>query len=480
MCAFRLRIGQAAGIPYPGDITWHLPTRKGHAIVLGGSIAGLLAARVLTDHFALVTLVERDRLPDGAENRKGVPQGRHIHTLLTRGYETLLKYFPNMKTALEADGATIGDSSESFRSFRDGAYNPRYHSGLVTTFQSRALLEAEIRQRLRDIPNMRFVDAADAESIVATADGRRVTGALVRLQGPGGPVERIDANLVVDASGRGSQAPKWLAALGYAAPPERIIKMDLAYTSRIYRRKPEGLGGVDAVLVANTPPLGKRAGGILPIEGDRWLVTLAGYLGDHAPTDEQGFLDYARSLPAPDVYDAIKDAEALSPISVHHYPFSRRRYYEQMPRLPEGFLVIGDALCSFNPVYGQGMSVAAMEAAALDECLAKDAGDGLPQRYFRKVSKIVDAPWSLASGADFRFPEVEGERPHVPAMVSAYMQRLMHVALIDVEVSRAFLKVAHLVEPPSSLFHPRVVLRVLSARTHPRGRPSEPRACSLA
>ena len=440
-------------------------SRNNHAIVLGGSIAGLMAARVLTDHFALVTLVERDRLPNGAENRKGVPQGRHIHTLLTSGYETLLKYFPNMKTALEADGATIGDSSESFRSFRDGAYYPRYHSGLVTTFQSRALLEAEIRLRLRDLPNMRFVDGADVESIAATADGRRVSGAMVRLQGSTGPVERIDADLIVDASGRGSQAPKWLAALGYSAPAERIIKMDLAYTSRIYRRKPEGFGGADAVLVANIPPLGKRAGGILPIEGDRWLVTLAGYLGDHAPSDEQGFLDFARSLPAPDVYQAIKDADPLGPISVHHYPFSRRRYYEQMPQLPEGFLVMGDALCSFNPVYGQGMSVAAMEASALDECLAANGGDGLPRRFFRKVSKIVDAPWSLASGADFRYPEVEGERPRTPAIVSAYLERLMHAALIDVEVSRAFLKVAHLVEKPSSLFHPRVVLRVL--RTKP-------------
>ena len=442
--------------------------RQNHAIVLGGSIAGLMAARVLTEHFELVTLIERDRLPEGAENRKGVPQGRHIHTLLTRGYEILLKYFPDMRTALEADGGIIGDSAGSFRSYRDGAYTPRFHSGLVTTFQSRSLLESEIRQRLLAIPNLRIVAAADAEAIVASDNQQRITGVMVRLQGDDTPAESMDANLVVDATGRGSQAVKWLAALGYAAPEERINKMDLAYTSRIYKRTPQGLGGVDAVLVASTPPDGKRGAGILPIEGNRWLVTLAGYLGDHAPADEPGFLEWARSLPTPDVYNAIKDAEPLGPIMVHRYPFSRRRYFEKLARLPEGFIVVGDAFCSFNPVYGQGMSVAAMEAETLDECLEAERRHGLtegfPLRYFRKAANVVDIPWALAAGADFRYPGVEGERPHTPALVKWYMQRFFRAALYDRAVAQVFLRVAHLVKPPSSFFQPAVVLRVLFFR----------------
>jgi 2-polyprenyl-6-methoxyphenol hydroxylase-like FAD-dependent oxidoreductase len=443
-------------------------TCKNHAIVLGGSIAGLMAARVLTEHFQLVTLIERDRLPAGAENRKGVPQGRHIHTLLTRGYEILLKYFPDMKMALEADGGIIGDSAGSFRSFRDGAYTPRFHSGLVTTFQSRPLLESEIRQRLLSIPNLRIVDGADVEAIVASDNKQRITGVMVRLQGDDASPERIDAELVVDATGRGSQAVKWLSVLGYSAPEERMNKMDLAYTSRVYQRTPQGLGGADALLVASTPPDGKRGAGILPIEGDRWLVTLAGYLGDHAPADESGFLEWARSLPTSDVYNAIKDAVPLGPIVVHRYPFSRRRYFEKMVRLPEGFIVVGDAFCSFNPVYGQGMSVAAMEAETLDNCLKVERANGwrgdFPLRYFRQAAKVVDIPWALAAGADFRYPAVEGERPHTPALVNWYMHRFFRAALYDRTVAQVFLRVAHLVQPPSSFFHPAVVLRVLFFR----------------
>jgi 2-polyprenyl-6-methoxyphenol hydroxylase-like FAD-dependent oxidoreductase len=445
--------------------------RHTHALVLGGSMAGLLAARVLADHFDLVSIVERDRLPEGADNRKGVPQGRHIHALLNKGYELLRKYFPGIEAALEADGAIIGDTAQSFISYRLGGYAPRFHSGLIVSMQSRALLESEVRKRVLSMRNVRLVETADAESLVAAPDGKRVTGALVRLQGAEAPPERIDADLVVDATGRGSQAPKWLAALGYPPLLERTIKLDLAYTSRVYRRKAGGLGDADGLLVSSTPPLGKRGAGILPLEGDRWLVTLAGYLGDHAPTEEQGFLEFARSMPSPDVYNAIKDAEPLGPIVIHKYPFGRRRYYEKMSRLPEGFIVVGDALCSFNPIYGQGMTVAAMEAAALDECLAAERrrGEraGMPHRFFRKVSRIVDVPWSLAASADFRYPEVEGLRPRTIPLVAAYMTRLMHASMVDAEISRAFLEVAHLVRPPVRLFAPRVVFRVLRAKVPP-------------
>ena len=441
-----------------------------HAVVLGGSIAGLLAARVLSEHFARVTIVERDHLPTDAENRKGVPQGRHIHVLLTRGHDLLTHYFPDLDDSLVAAGARLADAGDSLRSYRNGGYALQFQSGLVAAFQSRALLESQIRQRVLARLNVALAQGAAAESLVASSDGKRVTGVVVRRSdGESGSSDHardapIEADLVVDATGRGSQAPKWLTALGYTAPSELTLNVDLAYTSRVYRRKAGSLLGADAVLVSTIPPAGKRGGGLLPLEGDRWMVTLGGYLGDHAPQDEQGFLEFARSLPVPDVYNAIADAEPLSAIAVHKFPYSRRRYYEKLKRVPDGFIVVGDALCSFNPIYGQGMTVAAIEAATLDECLRADQHDRLPQRFFQRVAKVVDVPWNLAAGADARYPEIAAPKRRGAALLNRYFNRLMRVSMFDADVSRAFLQVAHLTQPPAILFRPRIVARVLFAK----------------
>ena len=452
---------------------------QGEAIVLGGSIAGLLAARVLSDHCAQVTLVERDHFPDGVEERKGVPQGKHIHTLLTRGHDILLHYFPDLDDALLADGATLGDAAESYRNYRFGKYWPRFHSGLAANFQSRALLETEVRRRVLALPNVRTIEQAEGGALLPDAEHARVTGVVINRKTPEPAEERLMGDIVVDATGRGSQTPKWLTAFGYLTPPEQLIKMDLGYTSRVYRRKAVDWGGAHALLVGNNPPKGKRGGGIFQIEGDRWLVTLAGYLGDHAPLDEPGFLAFARSLPAPDVYDAIKDAEPLGEIYLHRFPFSRRRHYEKLARLPEGLIVMGDALCSFNPVFGQGMTVAALEAEALDGCLRNPPSAakasvsgmraGLTKQFFKTIAPLVDVPWSLASGADFRFPEVAGRRVCGAALLDQYMDRLVHAALSDNEIGLAFLEVVHLMRLPKTLFQPRMIARVLLARAPRNG-----------
>lgn len=469
----------------------------GQAIVLGGSIAGLLAARVLSEHYAAVTLIERDLFPAGAQERKGVPQAKHIHTLLTRGHDILLRFFPDLDDVLLSGGATLGDAAASYRSYRFGKYWPRFQSGLAANFQSRALLESEVRRRVLALPNVRTREQAEGAALLLDSDHARVTGVLINQKTPEPVSEQLSGELVVDATGRGSQMPKWLATFGYPAPPEQIIRMDLGYTSRVYRRRAVDWGGAHALLVGNDPPKGKRGGGIFQIEGDRWLVTLAGYLGDHAPTDDAGFLAFARSLPATDVYDAIKDAEPLGEIYLHRYPFSRRRYYEKLQHVPEGLIVMGDALCSFNPVFGQGMTVAALEAEMLERCLrnfgiattsaeraitnaaqTSAAGGphaGLSQQFFQAVAPLVDVPWSLASGADFRFPEVAGRRPRGAALINRYMDRLVEAALSDNQLSLAFLEVVHLMRPPGILFSPRIVARVLFGHA-PRQNPPADRS----
>jgi hypothetical protein len=282
--------------------------------------------------------------------------------------------------------------------------------------------------------------------------------------------ETLNADLVVDASGRGSQAPTWLRALGYDAPHEDTVKVGVGYTSRVYRRKPEHLRGNVAILVS--PALGAsliRGGGMLAQEGDRWQVTLGGYFGDHAPATEEGFLEFARSLPTPDVYNTIIDSEPLSDFAVYKYGNCQRRRYERLSRFPEGFLIFGDAICSFNPLYGQGMTVAAQEAHTLNACLAQGRGD-LAKRFFAQAAKVVDVPWSIAVGGDLAIPQVEGERTRMTRFLNWYMAKVQVAARRDKAVTVAFHKVNNLLAPPPSILSPAIALRVLRANLKARQR----------
>ena len=452
------------------------PYEGGHAVVIGGSMAGLLAARVLTDHFARVTLVERDRFPEGAEYRKGVPQARHAHGLLPRGLEILSNLFPGIADELYGRGATPTDIARDMRWHHFGGYKVQVKTGMVGPMSSRPLLESCVRRRVMALPNLEVKDGHDVRGLVASSahDGKCVTG--VRLRGPEAGEETLAADLVVDAMGRGSRSPAWLEALGYPRPEETEIKVRAGYTTRIYRRKPTDVRGAKAVFLLPTPPQEKRIGALFPIEGDRWIVSVGGWLGDFAPTDEEGYLEFARSLPAPDIYEVIKDAQPLTDFVVHRFPSNLRRRYEKLARFPEGYLVLGDAVCSFNPIYGQGMSVSAMQAEALDECLREGRGElrGLPRRFFRRAAKAIDVPWMLAAGEDFRYPEVEGRKPLGTNFVNWYVGKLHRAATRDPEVCRAFFKVMVLTHPPTTLFDPRIAWRVLrsswTARRAPRER----------
>ncbi|RIH75797.1 putative epoxidase LasC [Calidithermus terrae] len=421
------------------------------AVVIGGSMGGLLAARALAGRYEEVTVLERDHFPAAGEHRKGVPQGRHAHGLLAQGRAVLEEFFPGLTRDLVAQGAKEGDIVEGARWYHNGGFHAQFPSGLTGLLLSRPLLEGYVRGR--------------------------VTG--VRLDDEG--LSDLRADLVVDASGRGSQAPKWLEALGYERPAEDLVRIDLAYATRVYRRRPQDLGGNDAFVIGSNAPEA-RGGVVLGMEGDRWVVTLAGFLGDHPPTDEAGFLEFARSLPVPDVYDLVKDAEPLSGIVPYKFPGSQRRRYERMARFPEGFLVMGDALCSFNPVFGQGMTVAAAEAKALARCLEAGTED-LARRFFREAAALVDSPWGIAVGADLRYPQVQGPRGPVVSFVNWYVARLHVAARRDRALVLAFQKVANLMAPPPSLLAPKLALRVLWGNLKPRGaaaRPPGPRQAPTA
>lgn len=446
-----------------------------HAIVIGGSIAGLLTARVLTDYFDNVTLIERDQFPESNENRKGVPQGRHAHGLLAKGREIISRFFPNIISDLVEGGAMLVDVAGDMMWYHFGGKKTRVQTGIIGPIMSRPFLESHIRRRVLALNNVNCVQACDVRELVATADGSRVTGIKIKSCLGIASERTLSADLIVDASGRGSQSPKWLEALGYVRPEEISIKMNAGYTSRMYRRRPEDTQEAKSFFILPEPPQQTRMGGAFAVEEDRWHISLGGWIGDHAPADEEGFLEFARSLPTPEIYNIIKHREPLTDFSVHKFPANQRRLYEKMKRFPEGYLVIGDAICSFNPIYGQGMSISAMEADALDRLLKSRKNlRGLWKKFFKQAAKVVDVAWMMSASEDFRYPEVSGKKPTGTAFINWYMGRLHRAATRDPEVCRAFFKMMNLLHPPTLAFDPRIVLRVMISSFKVQPKPGIP------
>ncbi|HZJ05301.1 MAG TPA: hypothetical protein VFD59_07505 [Nocardioidaceae bacterium] len=379
-----------------------------HAVVIGASIGGLLAARVLSDWFDQVTVLDRDSLPQEAEYRKGVPQGRHLHMLIQRGLQVLDQQFPGLADELAAGGAARCGTDDG--AWYLGGHLPRFAGDYHDLSMTRPFLEHHVRMRVAALSNVAVVSGRAATELLTTSPGgeSRVTGVLTTPTSGGAP-EALRADLVVDAGGRGSHAPAWLEQLGFGRPEEERITIGVGYTTRLYRRTEEDLAGDTFIIIQPTPPHETRAGVMVAVEGNRWLLTLGGWLGDHAPDDEEGFLAFAKGLPAPDIYDLITRLEPLGGFSTHKFPANLRRRYEKMPSQPEGFVVIGDALCSFNPLYAQGMTVSALESMELGACL--DAGlDGLPRRFYRRAAKIIDEPWQVAAGGGLRLPAGRGRQ----------------------------------------------------------------------
>jgi hypothetical protein len=285
------------------------------------------------------------------------------------------------------------------------------------------------------------------------------------------------SDLVVDASGRGSRSSDWLEQLGYERPAVEEVEVDLGYTTRMFRRRPTDLGGDKGAVIAPRPPADMRAGFMLATEGDRWTVTIGGWLGNHAPTDAEGFLEFSRTLCRPDVYDVIKDSEPLTDAVKYVFSSNQRRRFDRLKTFPGRYLVMGDALSSFNPLYGQGMSVATLEAQALGECLAAAPSlERIWRPFFKAAGRIIETPWTIAAGSDFAFRGVTGTRPPGTTIVNWYLDRVHFAASTDRRVCRAFFDVANLLRPPTTLFHPPMVARVARAclfpsADHPEGSP---------
>lgn len=435
---------------------------RGHAIVLGASMAGLLAARVLSDAYERVTVLERDALPHGPDARLGVPQSRQAHLLLPSGARILEGLFPGFLSELAAMGVpvlrtyaelefTVGGHTLSQEGImQEPAYQP-----------SRPLLERHVRARLQHLPNVSIVDRCDVVGLHTTARGRaaRVTGVNVLPRRPGSAAETYAADLVVDATGRRSRIPEWISELGCTPPASSELRVDLKYVSQTLRLQRGALG--DLKLFSRGPVPGNPTGMVLiEQENGHWKLLVFGY-GAHRPSaDPVKHREFVARVAPPHVLRAIQEADVVDAPVGHGFPSNLRRHYETMRDFPAGLLVIGDAACSFNPLYAQGMSVAALQAIALQQSLSGNPRS-LARRYFRAAAKPIDVAWQIAIGGDLALPEVDGQRSLVTRVMESYVSRIQAAGESDAFVAQTFLRVSAFMDPPSRLFSPRMLWRVL-------------------
>ena len=425
------------------------------AVVVGGSVAGLLAARCLADYFREVTVLEADEYPADPTTRRGVPHGDHIHALQEAGRATLEDLFPGYGEDLLAAGGLQIDSASDIKFYSEGAFLADGSRRLPGYTATRPLFEAVVRRRVgaRDGVDLRtschLTDYLLDES--GAVDG-------VQFRDETGEGTRLGADLVVDAIGRTSKTPDWLERNGYAAPPVDEVTIDVGYSTVPVERPPEDRRAILAL--AEAPRV--RGGAAFPVEGDRWLVNVHGVHGDHPPTDLAGVTDFASSLPVPELERLLRGRSVLGEVDFYPFPSSRRRYYERVDRFPGGLVVVGDAVASFNPVYGQGMSVAALEALQLHRALGVGGLGGLAPRYFDRAASVVDTAWTMAVGADAQFSATRESPSRGADLFARYLSRLRRRAHSDPDLRVALMRVISMERSPASLLRPRTLARVLA------------------
>ncbi|MCI0383179.1 NAD(P)/FAD-dependent oxidoreductase [Streptomyces sp. CNQ085] len=430
------------------------------AVVLGGSIAGLFAARVLADAYDAVLVVDRDVLTGVEGPRKHCPQGRHINGLLARGQLAMEELYPGITQEIFDDGVPTGDLAGHVRWYFNGRRLKQQVAGLTCVAASRPMLEKHIRRRTAALPNIAFREQHDILGLVTTADRGRVTGVRVQPLADGGSEEILEADLVVDATGRGSRTPVWLEELGYQRVPEERKKIGLGYVTQHYRLLEDPYDGdlsINPVAFPGVP----RGAIFTKTDGDRVELTTYGLLGDHPPTDQEGLYSWVKSLAVPDIHDALQKAVPLDEPVAFRFPTTLRRRYEELDRLPSGLLVTGDAVTTFNPVYAQGMTVAALGALTIRDHLHTGAAP-IPAQYFQDLARdVIDPAWEMTNTVDLTFPGVQGERTAQVKAAQTFLKLVQKAATRDGTVTAAYMRGAGLVDTPDAMKRPAFVARVL-------------------
>ena len=430
------------------------------AIVVGAGLGGLMAAASLSNFFARVEVIEKDTLPSEPALRKGVPQGAHVHTFLGYAVEAMEELLPGLLDRLyEAGAVRIRRNFDIW--FHDAAGpTPIRDVGILTPSVTRPLLEHVTREMVLDCPNVNIAQDTRLVDFVPDSD-RRING--VEIETGAGHRQNLPADLVVDCSGRGSRLPRWLKQHDYGAVETWSLKIAMGYTSGLFSPPPEWRDSAWACLMLAIPPA-RRAAYLTPVDGGLWLATMYGRGGDYAPRDRDGFVEWTRGLAHPIIHERLKDAELVSDLSSFKIPTGQWNRYDQMDSFPDGLIPLGEAFTSFNPMYGQGISLSAGQALALRdalrECVADGGGlNGLANGYFNGSVDFNAVGWSVMETRDLAYDSTQGPRPADLEERWRMGQAIRRLAELDPEVHKLTVRVTHLLDPPSSLQDPAIVER---------------------
>ena len=440
-----------------------------HALVIGGSMGGLLTARALSDYFEKVTVIERDKLPQKPEMRKGAPQGAHIHVMLESGMDNLNRLFPGIWEELKQEGLNVIDSTQDFVWHHQGVWKSRFKSGIEMILATRLYMEYSVRKRVKKIAGIEFREGFAVSAPVSSADKSRITGLKIHPVKNTKKIEEIQGDLIVDASGRGSKTPTWLESMGYKSPREERMGIELSYTSRLYEMSKEFKQNENWKFMILYPihPSTWRSGFVMSVEDNKWIVSLNGYFKEHAPLDDKGFVEFASTLTQPDIYNAIKTAKPVTDLMIHKYPYARWRKYHKLSRFPEGLVLLGDAVCSFNPIFGQGMSAASKGVRLLHDLLDEQArrspGDlsGLAQKHRKRLSRHLHTPWLVTKIIDLNYSQAEGKRLPGHGFLAWYVSRLLELTSTNQGVYKNLMTVLHLKKSLRAILKPTVSLPVI-------------------
>ncbi|MEM7112636.1 MAG: FAD-dependent monooxygenase [Chloroflexota bacterium] len=433
------------------------------AVVIGGSIAGLLAARILSDHCQQVTILEKDNLYNAPGPRKGTPQSPQLHGLHQGGANVIHSLFPgldlnNIPSVLPCD---LGGET---RWFFQGQWMPRFQSHVRMYWCDRHGFEYMIRQLVAALPNVKIESGYRVMELVQGEENGRLLGIAVRQAGS--EQQLITADLIIDASGRGSRLPQWLNKLGYGKPHESTVKIDMGYAGCTYQLPPDVVPPWKALMIAAEAGVCSRMGVLQRLPNNQLKLAFAAWFGQQLPAEESEMIAFARSLAHPEIATWLEKAVPVTSVQHHKLPSNRWRHYEKLARWPENLMVLGDAVCSFNPTYGQGMTVVAQQAAALGDLLQQMeqgglAPEALTRQFQKEVARVTENPWMVTTGEDLRFPEAEGERPLPARVVQGYMGRVLAVAQQDTKILHRFLEVMSFLREPTAMFAPEVILAVI-------------------
>ena len=434
------------------------------AIVIGFSMAGLTASAVLAKFFESVVILENDTLPSDISARPGTPQAKHLHVLLAGGAEALESILPGFSRVLKTAGAQSLSVAGDYWLERPG-YDvyPQRDLGFRINSMTRPLLESVVRNEIKTLNNVTVLEACHVGSISISQNDMTAQGVVCRHAD--GALEQIPAGFIVDASGHGQPTLALLETLGLPLPQEALIEVNTAYSTAIFEMPSDAPEQWKVLVTYAHLPENRRGGFILPIEDGGWIVTLTGSHDTKPPGSKDEFLEYARHLRTPTLYRAIQGANWRSDISRHGLRASRWRHFERLPQIPEGLIPFGDAICRFNPIYGQGMSVAAKEGLLLEALLDERATAGtnlagVTSDFLAQAQPIIEGPWAMAAVPDFLDPMTTGDRPKGLQTSLAFTAALIKLAYGDGEVHRQMLEVQHMLKPGSSLRDPHLVERI--------------------